>query len=1705
MALVAVPAGAATYPSGFEERTVAGGLTGPVGVAWTPDGRMLVIEKAGRLKVVTPGSSTATTILDISARVNSYWDRGLLGIAVDSSFLSNRYVYLLYTHDLNPLTPDGSSAAISRLSRFELSPSNAVTGETVLLGAYAGGACPAPSNTVDCIPSEGASHSIGSVRSAPDGTLYVGSGDASSFTLVDSLAFRTYNEQSMAGKVLRVDRDGRGVAGHPFCPANSNLDHVCTKVFAKGFRNPYRFKLRPDGSLVLGDVGWDQREEVDFPTSGKSYGWPCYEGTIRTPGYRDRSECAAEYAKEGTASAHVGPVHDYQHNGSSAVLAGPTYQGSEYPSGYRDTIFFGDYAAGFIKKLRVGSNGSVTAESFATGWTGTDLEAAPNGDLVFSDFGDGSPGTGSVRRVVYSPGNRSPTANATATPTSGAAPLAVQLSSGGSSDPDGDPLSYAWNFGDGTSSTAASPSHSYTQNGTWTATLTVSDGRGLTATDSVDITVGGSGPTATIAAPLDESTYRDGDDVALRGSATDPEDGALPASALSWNVLIHHASHIHQVGTFDGVSEASFQALRDHDADSWYEITLLATDSSGQTARQAIDIRPETVPFAIQSTPAGAPVSYGGSSRTTPFGTNAAIGFNTTVSAGTTFTAGDGRRYLFDTWSDGGAASHDITVPAVATTLTARYLEDKSAGRLASASTSEPGQEPGAALDDDPATRWSSAAADDQWWMVDLGSAREVSAMELDWDAAYASRYEILTSLDGVNFSVAQQVALLAPGTHRASFPARTARYVRVRALQRATLSGISFSEARALGPPDAVAPPPADLALGRPASASSTHSSAGVPEAANDGDSLTRWSSLFADGQWWQVDLGSVKSVDRVEVNWEFAYASSYRIQTSTDGTTFTTAASVTRSGAGLAPTTFAARPARYVRLVADARGTPYGISFWDFRVFGPAAPPPDTDPPDTTLGSGPSGTTTSTSASFEFSADESASTFECRLDGGAWAACDSPKAYSSLAIGSHTFEVRATDPAGNVDATPATRSWTIGAPAASGDLALNRPATASSTDASAGPPGAANDGNSGTRWSSTFADNQWWQVDLGAVQGVDRVEINWEFAYASSYRIQTSTDGATFTTAATESLGLPGVRVTSFPARSARFIRVVGDTRATPYGISFWDVRAFGPATPPPDTDPPETAIGSGPSGMTTSTSASFEFSADESASTFECRLDGGAWAGCSSPKSYSALASGSHTFDVRATDSAGNVDPTPAGRSWTIEPAATADLALNQPASASSTHSSAGPPGAANDGDSATRWSSLFADNQWWQVDLGTVRSIGRVELNWEAAYASAYRIQTSIDGTTFTTAASVTRSAAGLAATTFAARDARYVRVAADTRATPYGISLWDVRVFTAGSPPPADTTPPDTAIGSGPSGTTSATSATFAFTATEPGSTFECRIDGGAFTGCSSPKAYTSLAAAPHTFEVRATDPAGNVDPTPATRSWTISAGPTYAETVAATPGLRHWWRLGDAGTTAADSRGSNAGVYNGGGARVAGLLSGDADAAHDFDGSNDFVDLAPGLFGTPAQLSVEAWVRIGSQKSGSGQHFLVTDSNDDLGADGFVLSVDASNRPQLFVGRTSTTRVSVVSSVALTIGTTYHVVGTYDGASARIYVNGVQRGAAAYSGGITYSGSRDLYLGRQKKSTNRSVRWLDGVLDDVALYDAALPAATVQTHYDRGR
>jgi glucose/arabinose dehydrogenase len=645
-------------------------------MAWAPDGRMFVIEKEGRLKVVAPGGSTATLVADLSSVVNSYWDRGLLGLAVDTSYATNNYVYLLYTLEREPMMPDGGGQMVSRLERFTINPSNQVVGRQTILGSH-NGPCPPPSNTADCIPSEGFSHSIGTVRSAPDGTLWVGSGDAASFNEVDPLALRTYDTQSMAGKIMHIDRNGNGLPGHPLCPSEP-LTSVCAKVWAGGFRNPFRFKLRPGGGLTVGDVGWSNTEEVDLvPTSsggGRLYGWPCYEGNAHTNGYQDLAACAPEYAKEGTAQAHVGPAQTYPHVGGGAVLGGPTYPGGPFPDDYDGDIFFADYVQGFIRRIEPSGQGPAT--TFATGWTGVDVELTPAGELAYAAFGDGSPATGSIRRIVYTPANQSPTARITATPTAGAAPLNVSFNGGASSDPDGDPLTYAWSFGDGTPGSAGpTTSHTYQSAGTYTATLTVSDGRGGQNSATVQISVGNTPPDARITG---DTMYTAGESFTLNGSATDQQQGTIPASGLRWDVRVIHGDHIHVLGSFLNRSQLDLQAITDHDADAHYEVTMTATDAGGLTDQATVTLNPETTTVRLGSSPAGAGVSYGGRQFTAPQELVTAIGYHTTISARDPFELG-GAIFDFTGWSNGGARVQNFVVPPNGAELTANYTKRVSA------------------------------------------------------------------------------------------------------------------------------------------------------------------------------------------------------------------------------------------------------------------------------------------------------------------------------------------------------------------------------------------------------------------------------------------------------------------------------------------------------------------------------------------------------------------------------------------------------------------------------------------------------------------------------------------------------------------------------------------------------------------------------------------------------------------------------------------------------------------------------------------------------------------------------------------------------------------------------------------------------------------------------------------------------------------
>ena len=442
----------------------------------------------------------------------------------------------------------------------------------MLLGKDALGPCPPISNKLDCPPSRAATHQGGTVLSAPDGTLFVGFGDTNLPETPGKQVFRTYDPASTAGKLLHIDSNGNGLRRHPFCKKDRDLSHTCTKVFATGLRNPFRFTLTPGGDPIVSDVGWTLKEEVNVVKAGKNYGWPCFEGTAQTPFYREQGRCKRMYRNAGQFTK---PVYEYRNNdklGGGAAIMGPFYPGGAYPRKLHGNYAFGDYAQRFIKmaplkKGRFGKVRTVATEVFPV-----QFRLAPNGNVAYVDFINGT-----VNELVYAP-NHAPIPKASASPDNGLTPLMVNFSSAGTADPEGNPLTYSWDFGDGGSSSAQNPSHNYVADGIYTARLTVSDGIS-TRTAKVKVWAGNRAPIGAIQAPTNGGSYRDGQPVALQATASDPDGDPI---VLSWDVLLVHKDHRHTLGTFFG-NQTQFQAVTDHDADSFYEITLTISDSQGLT------------------------------------------------------------------------------------------------------------------------------------------------------------------------------------------------------------------------------------------------------------------------------------------------------------------------------------------------------------------------------------------------------------------------------------------------------------------------------------------------------------------------------------------------------------------------------------------------------------------------------------------------------------------------------------------------------------------------------------------------------------------------------------------------------------------------------------------------------------------------------------------------------------------------------------------------------------------------------------------------------------------------------------------------------------------------------------------------------------------------------------------------------------------
>jgi glucose/arabinose dehydrogenase len=544
LAAVALPSLASTatavmVPPGFVvESAVSGGaFTVPTGLAFLPDGRMIVIEKEGSAWMVKNGVRHPTPVWSRPAEVLDFSDRGLLGVAVDPAFPTNRRVYFLYTVDPDSNGVDDDALAFGRLTRYTMRTSgdtNTVdpASRTILMGVdWRRGKLDA-----------GTSHSIGALRWGRDGSLLVSTGEGAEFVTLDPGglhpaafgptrtdpnedigAFRAQDITNICGKILRIDPGtGHGYPSNPF--VDGDLASARSRVWAYGLRNPFRFGVRPGtgstdpaagqpGALYIGEVGWGTWEEMNVASQpGQNFGWPCMEGFNPHNGYQAATPAHNGCGSVGTPtnpSAWRPPASVWHHASPElsvppgetgvASVGGAFYADTLYPGAYRGRYFFADYGANWIRVATFSPTHSlIGVADFGTGMNApVDLQRHPlTGDIHYVSIT-----TGEVRRIRWTGavgGNAAPVARAVALPASGPAPLTVQFSGADSFDPEGDPMAYAWDFGDGGSSGQRDPVHVYAGTGTFNATLTVSDGRGGSSQSVVTVTVGPSGafPTA---------------------------------------------------------------------------------------------------------------------------------------------------------------------------------------------------------------------------------------------------------------------------------------------------------------------------------------------------------------------------------------------------------------------------------------------------------------------------------------------------------------------------------------------------------------------------------------------------------------------------------------------------------------------------------------------------------------------------------------------------------------------------------------------------------------------------------------------------------------------------------------------------------------------------------------------------------------------------------------------------------------------------------------------------------------------------------------------------------------------------------------------------------------------------------------------------------------------------------------------------------
>jgi len=643
----------AVLPAGFEETRTVSTLSSPVAQAFTPDGRLFILEQEGRLRVVLNGQLRPTPAITLN--VDSRGERGLLGLAFDPNFASNQYVYLYYTVP-NPLH--------NRLSRFTLSGNVVIAGSERVLAD---------------LPnlSAATNHNGGAIHFGRDGKLYLAVGENADPPLSQTLT-------TPFGKMLRFNSDGSIPTDNPFYSQTTGLNRA---IWSTGLRNPFTFAFHPtDGRLFINDVGQNRWEEINVGVRGANYGWPSSEGNNNLqPGF-------------------TAPLFTYSHIGATpitgrCIAGGVFYSGSNatnFPANYRNDYFFADFVNGFVASADLSSPTPVVT-TFATSIDQpVDLDVGPDGALYVLTRNGGGPSAGGVSRI-RSVALALPSVTQQPAPRTAAVgqPVAFEVVATGAN------LRYQWqrngvNISNATQSRYTIASATSADNAAQFRVV-VSNPTGSVTSNQATLTVTNltnTPPAVAFTQPTNTLRFIAGQRVNFAATANDVQDGVVPASRYTWQVDYHTGSVARPfVAPSSGVISGSFTPPTQTPytaTDVFYRITLRVSDSRGATTTIIRDVQPLIVRVTIASTPDRATFQLDGQ----PFvarSFNAVAGLTRLIAAPARRFPAAGGWYSFVSWNTGRTREHAFSTPTTDVTYTATYVRDQDRRAAPATGRSVPG------------------------------------------------------------------------------------------------------------------------------------------------------------------------------------------------------------------------------------------------------------------------------------------------------------------------------------------------------------------------------------------------------------------------------------------------------------------------------------------------------------------------------------------------------------------------------------------------------------------------------------------------------------------------------------------------------------------------------------------------------------------------------------------------------------------------------------------------------------------------------------------------------------------------------------------------------------------------------------------------------------------------------------------------------